>query len=137
MRGLWIGFAALVASATPALANGIPVLPGHFYSYATTDLGGAGIPTVTRGAQYAIACDGIKSSGNDVRVVMSLDATAAGEEPTGYSSVLATNQTVARHAVHVQVPDVPDFANHTVSVKVYVTDAKGTKACDAGRVRIV
>ncbi len=34
-------------------------------------------------------------------------------------------------------PDVPDIANHTVKVKVYVTDAKGTRACDAGRVRIV
>jgi len=68
--------------------------------------------------------------------VMSLDG-APGDAPTGYSSVLATNQTVARHAVHVQVPDVPDFANHTVDVKVYVTDAKGTHACDAGRVRIV
>ncbi len=136
MRVLWIGFAALLATSAPALANGISTVPGQLRLYATPDMGGAGIPTVSRGAQFAIACDGIKSGGDDVRVVMSL-ANPPGDQPTGYSAVLATNQTVARHAVHVQVPDVPDFANHTVSVKVYVTDAKGTKACDAGRVRIV
>jgi hypothetical protein len=136
MRVLWLGFAALLATGTPALANGIVTVPGRLWSYATTDVGGAAIPTVTRGTEFAIACDGIKANGAQVRVVMSLD-TASGDAPTGYSSVLATKQTVARHAVHVQVPDVPDIANHTVDVKVYVTDAKGTKACDAGRVRIV
>jgi hypothetical protein len=137
MRVLAIGFAAIVAlSASPALACGIDTIPGHLRTYATADLGGTSIPTVTRGTEFAIACDGIKSNDSDVRVVMSLDA-ASGDEPTGYSSVLATQQTVARHAVHVQVPDVPDLANHTVTVKVYVTDAKGTHACDAGRVRIV
>ena len=137
MRVLAAGFAAVVVvSASPALASGIDTIPGRLKTYATTDAGGASIPMVTRGAQFAIACDGIKSNASDVRVVMSLDA-ASGDEPTGYSSVLATQQTVARHAVHVQVPDVPDLANHTVDVKVYVTDAKGTHACDAGRVRIV
>ena len=136
MRALAIGLVALAATATPALANGISTQPGQLTSYATTDVGGAPIPTVSRGTEFAIACDGIKSDGADVRVVMSLDA-ASGDAPTGYSSVLATKQVVARHAVHVQVPDVPDFANHTVDVKVYVTDAKGTHACDAGRVRIV
>ena len=135
MRLLAIGFAALLATAaTPALASGMSVESGRLMTYATTDMGGASIPTVTRGTQFAIACDGIKSDGADVRVVMSLDAA---EASTGYSSVLATKQTVARHAVHVQVPDTPDLANHTVNVKVYVTDAKGTHACDAGRVRIV
>ncbi len=133
MRALWIGVSALLLSAAPALANDIAVRPGRIISYAATDAGGAGIPTVNRGQQFDIACAGIDAPGADVRVVMAL---AAGDAPTGYSAVLATNQTIARHAVHVQVPDVPDFANHTVSVKVYVTDAKGTKACDAGRVHI-
>ena len=136
MRGFGIGFAILLATATPAFANGITTITARITSYAPADLGGDGIPVVTRGTQFAIACDGITSSGTDVRVVMSLDNTA-GDRPTGYSAVLATRQTVARHAVQVQVPDVPDLANHTVNVKVYVTDAKGTRACDAGRVRIV
>ncbi|MEI9994037.1 MAG: hypothetical protein WDM91_05555 [Rhizomicrobium sp.] len=136
MRALWMGLAGVLASAAPALANGITTVPGHITTYATTDLGGAGVPTVTRGDQFAIACDGIRGNGADVRVVMAL-ANPPGEAPTGYSAVLATNQKVARHAVHVQVPDVPDLANHTVTVTVYVTDAKGTKACDAGRVHIV
>jgi hypothetical protein len=136
MRVLALGFVALVATSAPALANGITIQPHRIVSYATTELGGAPIPTISRGTEFAISCDGIKSDDSDVRVVMSLDGVA-GDAPTGYSAVLATNQTVARHAVHVQVPDVPDFANHTVNVKVYVTDSKGTHACDAGRVRIV
>ncbi|HJW40446.1 MAG TPA: hypothetical protein VJ476_04355 [Rhizomicrobium sp.] len=136
MRVLGIGFAALLATSAPGFAQSFQTLPGRISSYATSDLGGAEIPIVGRGTQFAIACDGIKSSEAQVSVVLSLDS-AAGETPTGYSSVLATNQIVARHAVHVQVPDVPDIANHTVNVKVYVTDAKGTRACDAGRVRIV
>ena len=90
MRALWIGLATLVVTATPALANGIAVTPGHLTTYAPTDLGGASIPTVGRGSQFAVACDGIKSSGADVRVVMSL-ANAPGDEPTGYSSVLQLN----------------------------------------------
>ena len=136
MRAIWLGLAALVVTSAPAIAGGIEVLPGHIVAYASADSGGAAIPTVNRGDQFAIACDGIKTPGADVRVVMSL-ANPPGEQPTGYAAVLATNQKVTRHSVAVQVPDVPDFANHTVSVKVYVTDSKGTKACDAGRVHIV
>ncbi|MEJ0043419.1 MAG: hypothetical protein WDM81_14890 [Rhizomicrobium sp.] len=79
---------------------------------------------MTRGTQFAIACDGITSSGTDVRVVMSLDGNDA---PTGYSAVLATRQTVARHAVQVQVPDAPDLANHTVNVRVYVTTRRAPR----------
>ena len=67
---------------------------------------------------------------------MSLGA-APGEASLGYNAVLATNQVVAKHGVRVTVPDMPDIANHTVAVKVYVTDEKGTRACDAGRVSIV
>ncbi len=124
----------LAASGAPALASGIPVMPGHVIPYATADLGGADIPTVNRGDLFAIACDNIRAPGADVRVVMALSAA---ERPTGYTAILATNQKIARHAVHVQVPDLPDIGGHTVNVKVYVTDAKGTKACDAGRVHIV
>lgn len=124
----------LAATSAPALANGIQVVPAHLIPYATTDLSGGGIPTVNRGDQFAIACDDIKTAGAEVRVVMALSAA---EQPTGYTAILATNQKVARHAVHVQVPDVPDITGHTVNVKVYVTDAKGTKACDAGQVHIV
>lgn len=134
MRALLIGIAILAAASTPALANGIRTTPGHLIPYATmSDASGAGIPTVNRGDQFAIACNDITAATADVRVVMSLDGN---EAPTGYSAVLATNQTIARHSVRVQVPDLPDFGNHTVNVKVYVTDAKGTRACDAGRLHI-
>ena len=136
MRSILIATAALMAMSGSALANGITAIPGHIQSYASADLGGAGVPTVTRGTQFAISCDGIKSSGDDVKVVMSI-TSAPGDEDTGYAAVLATQQTVERHAVHVQVPDVPNLANHTVSVRVYVTNGKSIKACDAGRVRIV
>jgi hypothetical protein len=134
MRALAIGFALVAASSAPALANGIQTMPGRIMSYAPSgDAGGASVPTVTRGTAMAIACNSIDSTSADVRVVMSLDNS---EAPTGYSAVLATNQKLMRHGVHVLVPDVPDFADHTVTIKVYVTDTKGTKACDAGRVHI-
>ncbi len=136
MRVLGIGFAVLLATASPSFASGITTISARITTYAPTDLGGSGIPTMSRGDQLAVACTGIESSGSDVRVVMSLD-NSSGDAPTGYSAVLATKQTVVHHVVQFQVPDVPDLANHTVNVKVYVTDAKGTKACDAGRVRIV
>jgi hypothetical protein len=133
MRALWMSLAASVMMSAPALAGGIETMPGHLVSYATVDVGG-GVPTVNRGDQFDVACDSISAASADVRVVMALGGNDGAA--TGYSAVLATNQTVARHAVHVQVPDVPDLANRTVNVKVYVTDARGTKACDAGRVHI-
>jgi hypothetical protein len=70
------------------------------------------------------------------RVVMALDSVK-GEEPTGYEAVLLTGQTVEGHAVRVRVPDVPDLLNHTVTLRVYITDAKGTTSCNAGHLRIV
>lgn len=135
MRAVAIGFAILAASSAPALANGIQTMPGRVIPYASTsDMGGAAVPTVTRGESFDIACDSISSRTADVRVVMSLDDADAA--PAGFSAVLATRQTLTRHGVHVQVPDVADIANRTVNVKVYVTDGKNTKACDAGRVHI-
>jgi hypothetical protein len=134
MRALWIGIAATMLMSVPALANDVRTVQGRIVSYANTDMGGLDVPTVMRGAQFAIACDGVDAPGADVRVVMAL---APSEPSTGYTAVMATNQHIDGHSVQVQVPNVPDIANHTVSVKVYVTDAKGTKACDAGRVHIV
>jgi hypothetical protein len=135
MRLVWIALAAAGLTATAALANDATCATS-VQSYATTDLGGADIPVVSRGDQFAVACDSIRASGADVSVVMTL-ANPPGDKPTGYSSVLATDQKIVQHSVNVQVPDLPDLANHTVSVKVFVTDAKGTRTCDAGRVRIV
>jgi hypothetical protein len=105
-------------------------------TYASAEPGSDNIPVVNRGDHFAIACASIEATGADVRVVMKLD-NPAGDAPTGYNAVLATDQQVVQHSVNVQVPDVPDLANHTVNVKVYVTDAKGTRACDAGRIRVV
>ena len=136
MRLLSASIALAALSCTPVLANGIAAAPGRIVTYAPTETGGMAIPNVNRGDLFAISCDNIRAGNVEVRVVLAL-ANAPGERPTGYTSVLATNQTVAPHAVHVRVPDVPDIANHTVDVKVYVTDAKGTKACAAGRVHIV
>ncbi len=135
MRLIWIGLAAAVATATAAFASD-PACGTNVQSYATTDLGGAEIPVVPRGDKFAVACDSIRASGADVSVVMTV-TDQAGDDASGLGSVLATEQKIVQHSVNVQVPDLPDLANHTVSVKVYVTDAKGTSACDAGRVRIV
>jgi len=133
MRLIWIGLAAAVLTASAAFASD-PNCGTNVQSYATTDLGGADIPVVPRGDKFAVACDSIRDTGADVSVVMTVTDQPADD---GLGSVLATEQKIVQHSVNVQVPDLPDLANHTVSVKVYVTDAKGTSACDAGRVKIV
>ena len=135
MRLMWIGLAAAVVTATAAFASD-PNCGTNVQSYATTDLGGVDIPIVPRGEKFAVACDSIRASGADVSVVMTVADPVDGDA-SGMGSVLATEQKIVQHSVNVQVPDLPDLANHTVNVKVYVTDAKGTSACDAGRVKIV
>lgn len=125
---------ALLLSAVPSAAietdaDGNP-------SYATTDLGGVDVTPVNRGQSLAIACENIGAPDADIRVVMALDAVK-GEEPTGYEAVLLTGETVEGHAVRVRVPDVPDLLNHTVTLRVYITDANGTTSCNAGHLRIV
>lgn len=139
MRLSWIGCVATIAmlSTMPAVAQDRTVPGSHAWSYATTDPGGAEVTLVNRGQMLAIACDTIAKPGADVRVVMSLEAVE-GETPTGYQAVLITEQTVGGSAVRIRVPDVTDLVNHTVTLRVYVTDQSGTTAsCNAGHIRIV
>jgi len=105
-------------------------------AYAPSQLGGSEVTPVDRGQNLAIECGCIDMPGADVSVVMALDPVQ-GETPTGYEKVLLTDETVGGNAVHVRVPDMPDLVNHTVTLKIYVTSAKGTTACDAGHLRIV
>jgi hypothetical protein len=123
------------AFASPPLSTELMLpLSGKISTYVNNDDRSGGIPTVERGKMLGVACADVNRAGADVRVIMAL---APGETPTGYSGVLATDQKITTGTVHVRVPDVPQFANHTVHVKVYVVDPRGTHTCDAGRVRIV
>jgi hypothetical protein len=137
MRRIAIGCAgaALLLCAGPAGANELQ-FHGHYSSYATGELGGTDVTPVNRGQSLAIACESIGAPGTDVRVVMSIDSVK-GEAPTGYEAVLLTGESVQGKAVRVHVPDMPDLVNHTVTLKVYVTGAQGTTACNAGHLRIV
>jgi hypothetical protein len=122
------------ALASPPYANELMLPYGGITAYATPDAGG-GIPSAARGQFLGLACANVERATADaVRVVMSL---AADEPSTGYTGVLATDQTITSGTVHVRVPDLPDLAQHTVRIRIYVTDAKGVHSCDAGRVRIV
>jgi hypothetical protein len=97
---------------------------------------GAEVVLVDRGEDLAIQCDGIKTPGAEVRVVMSLDPIV-GETPTGFDAVLLTNEeVVGSKTVRVRVPDIADLVNHTVTLRVYVTAPSGTTACNAGHMRI-
>ena len=125
------------AMASPAISNELMLpLAGGAASYAPLDDHGGSVPNVARGQALGIACADIRQTGAVVQVVLSF-ATGLGETGTGYSAVLATEQKLADGTVHVRVPDMPGLAQHTVNVKVYVTDSKGTHSCDGGRVRIV
>jgi len=126
---------------TAAMLMSLPVTAfGNHVSgdtaYAPSQLGGSEVTPVDRGQNLAIECGCIDMPGADVSVVMALDPVQ-GETPTGYEKVLLTDETIGGNAVHVRVPDMPDLVNHTVTLKVYVTRAKGTTACDAGHLRIV
>ena len=125
------------AMASPAISNELMLpLAGKAAGYAPPNEHGGNVPSVARGQALGIACADIRQTGADVQVVMSF-ATGLGEMGTGYSAVLATEQMLTDGAVHVRVPEVPGLSGHTVNVKVYVTDSKGTHSCDGGRVRIV
>jgi hypothetical protein len=139
MRLVWFACALTAAAlfAAPAAANEVHLPRANALTYVAVDAPGSNVTVVNRGQTLAIMCPNAGAPGSDVRVVMALDAVR-GEAPTGYQAVLATDQTVQGNGVRVRVPDVPDLANHTVTVKVYVTDAKGaTASCNAGHVRIV
>jgi hypothetical protein len=128
------GTIATAASASPPYADELMLPYGGTANYASPDAGG-GLPSVARGQFLGLACANVERATTDaVRVVMSL---AADEPSIGYSGVLATEQTITGTTVHVRVPDLPDLAQHTVRVHVYVTDKHGVHSCDAGRVRIV
>ena len=123
--------------AQPASANEFVRPTGHIVLYAPTDRqSGGDVLTVARGEEFGINCGCFSGSNADVRVVLALSPDA-GDTPTGYKKLLATDEQIDDHGgLLVRVPDAPGLANHTVSVKVYVVDANGARACDAGKVRI-
>ncbi len=96
---------------------------------------GSAIPNVGRGQDFKFSCSEIGRTGTDVRVVLKLDPQR-GEDTPGYDAVMATDQTVESGTVRVRVPDVPGIANHTVDVKIFITDGHQTRSCDAGRIKI-
>jgi hypothetical protein len=128
IAGIGFGIVVLLAAAPAFAGTSLPENP------VTTGSGNDTVPTISRGHEFAITCADIATANSDVRVLMSV--ADAGNQPTDHSSIMATTQHVSRHAVSVTVPDMPEFANHTVNVRVFVTSGKGTKQCDVGRVRI-
>lgn len=123
--------------AQPASANEFVRPTGHIILYAPTERqGGGDVLTVARGEEFGINCGCFSGSNADVRVVLALSPEPS-DTPTGYKKLLATDEQIDDHGgLLVRVPDAPGLANHTVQVKVYVVDAKGARACDAGKVRI-
>ena len=132
----WTAAAALscaAALASPPYANEL-MLPAGGASpiHKTAE---ASMPRIARGQFLGVPCADVEHAAADaVRVVMSL---AADETPTGFSGVLATEQTITGGMVHVRMPDFTELAQHTVRVKVYVAGRHGIRTCDAGKVRIV
>jgi hypothetical protein len=136
---LLIGIAGLAAFAVagPACASGPAGSVPAITTIAPDDTDIEIVPQVTPGDQIAIACDALSHSkqGSDVRVVLTISAIPGESEP-GYQKVLATNEQVAFGAVRVRIPTVPEIAEHTVNLNVYVVDDKGSQSCDAGHVKI-
>lgn len=134
-----------MALAVTALCAGVPALAqtgqsqsAEASSYAVDEMQSRSpTPFVARGDQIAIACEPLNSATTlDVRVVMQL-ASTLGDLETGFKKVLATDETVNMGAVHVRVPQIPELANMTVHVQVYVLGTGGEQSCDAGDIRVV
>ncbi len=133
-RYMLLGMAVLASAGFPASA--CPNEKSGVHNYAPMDAaGGDTIRRVMRGDRIAIACDGIDLSDHDVRVVFNFSADGAKE--LGYKGVLATDQTNSDGQLRIRVPDAPDLANHTMSVKVFVLNGDDAATmCDAGKVRV-
>ena len=132
----WIGLVLVAyglsasALAAPPYVNELMLPTGGIT--ATKD---KGPPNAIRGQLLGVACANVELAGAEaVQVVMYL---APNEKPTGYRGVLVTEQTVTPGTVHVRVPDMPELADHTVSIRVYYADTTGRHTCDAGHVKIV
>ena len=124
---LSIGMAAL---AFPALAAAALVAP--------PDRSAENVPDVAPGDELSIACGAIehRDANSDVRVVLTI-AAVPNESSPGFKKILATDEHLGKYGVVVRIPDVPDLADHTVDVNVYVVDGGPPQGCDAGRVKVV
>ncbi len=131
------GVAALTLLAAPANAAGASLaqLPDSVTPYAPSTE--QAMPNVAPGEHIAIACGALeqRSAASDVRVVLTISAVP-GETPPGYKKVLATDAQLLKDAVRVRIPSVPDLEDHTVDLRVYVVDDKGSHQCNAGHLKI-
>ena len=73
-------------------------------------------------------------SADNLRVVLTIADT--GDAMPGYRSLVATDQEIGAGGLHVRVPDLPDAANRTFSVKVFRLSQQAPEICDAGAIRI-
>lgn len=130
--GLTLASVSLGAFALPAAAaetTGPRVVIDKFAEADST-------PVVSLGEMIGIACEALEYSApeNDVRVVLTI--SAAPSDAVGFRKVLATEEQLSHGAVRVRIPEVPDLANHTVNVDVYVVGANGSHNCTAGQMHI-
>lgn len=96
------------------------------------------VPDVAPGDEIMIACDAVehRAADSDVRVVLTISALPDQASP-GYKKVLATDEEIGKYGVKVRIPDVPDLADHTVNLNVYVVNDGSHAGCDGGHVKVV
>jgi hypothetical protein len=76
-----------------------------------------------------------RASSQKVRVVLTL-ADALGDGTSGYHSVIPTDQEIQGDALRVRVPDMPEVANHTFAVRLFLLGQDGPQICTAGAIRV-
>jgi hypothetical protein len=122
-------------TAMPALAGETAAAPFRMVACTDTKDSGGAIQLVVRGANLTLACSQAENSAADVKVMLAFDRTA-NEPSVGFGALFATRLSIDHGKITVTVPDLPEIAHHTMIVKVFVTDAAGTRSCDAGRIRV-
>jgi len=71
-------------------------------------------------------------SADRLRVVLTLADTTA----TGFRSVVPTEQMISGDTLQVLVPNMPEAANHTFQVEVFLLGEPMPAMCTAGSIRI-
>jgi hypothetical protein len=96
----------------------------------------AEVADVRAGDTFRIMGDCVqRASTEQVRVVLTL-ADTLGDGSSGYHSVIPTDQEIQGDVLRVRVPDMPEVANHTFAVRLFLLGQDGPQICTAGAIRV-
>jgi len=124
-------------TAAAVLTSFVLATPSQAMVTTLTDGPDGAINLVHAGDAFDIVgdCFDMAQSSGEVRVVLAL-ADKPSAANIGYREVLATEEDIGDQSLRVQVPAMPEMANHTFHVRVYALGRAKPSVCDAGQVKV-